>query len=636
MRTDLDSATGRTLIGFLAEHARTRPSGIAMREKDRGIWKEISWQQYCDEVTAFAAALDAMGMGHGQALMVLGDNRLRLYAGWLAATMVRGYAMPTYPGATLEELRHFAGEVPITVVLAEDQEQVDKALELRASGSRIDHIVYDDPRGLAAYAAEGLFSWDEIVARGRARLAGEPGLAERLHALAGPEAPAVFLHSSGTVGTPKGLVLSHANVIGAAVASYRAEVFGDDEDILAYLPMAWVGDTAVTVGAALVFGYTVNIPEKQETVLRDMREVAPTFYFSAPRFWDNMLTDIQVGMANSTRLKRKIYHFFMDRAMAAERRALGGTEPGWGNRLLRFVGDWLVFRPIKDHFGLTRIRNAFSGGEALGEDTFVFYRAMGVQLRQLYGQTEVSGFSAAQAPGQVKLHTVGKPLPGIDVRITDEGEILVRGDGIFGGYHGNPEATAEALHYGWLRTGDAGYLEDDGQLVVLGRVSEVVHTAAGERFVPNYIENRLKFSPYIKDAAVIGAGRDCLAAMLCVDFEAAGHWAEVNAVPYASYADLSQRPEVAELLTDAVRRLNTTLPEGLQIRRFVSLHKEFDPDDGEITRTRKLRRKVVEARYAPVIQALYDGSTEVNVQAQVVYETGAAGVVERLLRIREV
>lgn len=636
MRTDLDGAAGRTLISFLAENARRYPRGIAMREKERGIWKEMTWSQYCDEVTAFAAALDEMGVGEGQALMVLGDNRLRLYAGWLAMAMLRGYAMPTYPDATLDELRTFAGEVPIAVALAEDQEQVDKALELRASGSRIDHVVYDDPRGLRDYEAASLHSWEAIVARGRARLAAEPGLAERLHSLAGPRDPAVFLHSSGTTGAPKGVVLSHGNVIGAAVASYRAGVFGDRENILAYLPMAWLGDTAVTVGAALVFAHTVNIPEKQETVLRDMREVAPTFYFSAPRFWDNMLTTIQVGIANSTRLKRAVYHFFMDRASAAERRILNGGSPGVADRVLRFFGDWLVFRPLKDHFGLTRIRNAFSGGEALGEDTFVFYRALGVQLRQLYGQTEVSGFSAAHAPGQVKLHTVGKPLPGMELRLTQEGEILLRGEGIFHGYFANPQATAETLEDGWLRTGDAGYVEDDGQLVVLGRVSEVVHTAVGERYVPNYIENRLKFSPFVKDAAVVGAGRDRLAAMICIDFEATGHWAEFNAVPYASYADLSQRPEVAELLAEAIRRVNAALPEGLRMRRFVSLHKEFDPDDGEITRTRKLRRKVVEERYAPVIDALYSGADAVHVEARVVYETGAAGTVERTLKIREV
>jgi len=607
-----------------------------MREKERGIWKEMNWAGYADEVTAFAAALDAMGIGHGQALMVLGDNRLRLYAGMLSISMLRGYAMPTYPGATLEELRHFAGEVPIAIALAEDQEQVDKALDLRAAGSKIDHIVFDDQRGMKDYEAENLHSWESLIERGKARLAAEPGLRERLHAMAGPSDPAVFLHSSGTTGKPKGIVLSHRNVISAAISSRKAGVFSDDDEILAYLPMAWVGDTAVTVGAALAFGFTVNIPEKQETVLRDMREIAPTFYLAAPRSWDNMLTTIQVGIENSTWLKKKIYHFFMDRAIEAERRRMRGKPDGALDRMGRWLGEWLVFGPIKDNFGLNRVRHAYTGGEAIGEDTFVFYRALGVKLCQLYGQTEVSGFSAAHVPDSVKLHTVGAPSPGFEVRLSDEGEILIRSDSVFAGYYANEAATAEALVDGWLRTGDAGYLEDDGQLVVLGRVSEVVHTRAGERYVPNYIENRLKFSPYIKDAAVVGAGRDTLTAMVCIDAESTGHWAEVHAVPYVSYADLSQRPEVAKLLAEAFNRVNEALPAGLRLHRFVSLHKEFDPDDGEITRTRKLRRKVVEERYAPVIEALYDGSSDVHVKASVTYENGETGVVERTLLIREV
>lgn len=635
MPIDPQAALDRTLVSYLVENATARGKAVAMREKERGIWSEMTWAEYADEITAFASALDAMGVGPGQALMVLGDNRLRLYGGLLSMAMLRGYAMPTYPGATLEELRHYAGEVPIAVALCEDQEQVDKALELRAAGSRIDHIIYDDPRGMKDYSAESLFAWETVVARGRERLALEPGLREDLYRRAGPDDPAVFMHSSGTTGKPKGIVLSHRNLISGVINSHRGGVLGEDEEILAYLPMAWVGDAAMTA-ASLVFGFSVNIPERQETVLRDLREIAPTFYLAAPRSWDNLLTTIQVGVENSTWLKRRIYHFFMDRAIAAEHRRLRGQPAGALDGLGRLLGEWLVFGPIKDNFGLTRMRHALTGGEAIGEDTFVFYRALGVKLRQIYGQSEVSGFSAAHEPASVKLHTVGRPLPGVEVRISDEGEILMRSPCVFSEYHNNPRATEEAFVDGWFRTGDAGHLEDDGQLVVLGRVSEVVQTAAGERYVPNYIENRLKFSPYIKDAAVIGAGREELTAMVCIDAEATGHWAEVNAVPYVSYADLSQRPEVAKLLTAAFTRVNEALPPGLKLHRFVSLHKEFDPDDGEITRTRKLRRKVVEERYAPVIDALYDGSNEVLVQARVVYENGETGVVERTLAVRKV
>lgn len=626
----------RTLIRLALRNAADAPSGIAMREKDRGIWKEVTWAAYADEVLALAAGLDGMGVSAGDAMMVLGDNRARLYMGMVAASALCVYPMPTYPGATLEELQHFAGEVRISVALAEDQEQVDKVLELRAAGAQIAHVIYDDPRGMAGYEAPGLVSWDDVVARGAKRLAQDPGLRAALVARSGPDDPAVFLHSSGTTGKPKGIVLSQRNAIAAAENGKAAGMFATGEELLAYLPMAWVGDYELAVGAALTHGFTVNVPERAETVLRDLREIAPTLYLAAPRSWDSILTTIQVGIENSSRLKRAVYHAFMDRAIAAERARLQGQSATGLSWPMQVLGNALVFGPIKDQFGLSRLAHAFTGGEAMGEDTFLFFRALGIKLRQLYGQTENSALNAVQSADEVQLHTVGRPLPGVEIRVVEDGEILLRGDSVFAGYHDNPKATAETLRDGWLHTGDAGYFEPDGHLVVLGRVSEVVHTAGGERYVPNYIENRLKFSPYIKDAAVIGAGRDTLTAMVCIDFESVGHWAEVNGVPYVSYADLSQRPEVAVLIRQAFARVNTALPEALQLHRFVCLHKEFDPDDGEITRTRKLRRKVVEERYAGVIAALYSEARDVHVKAAVTYETGETGTVDRTLKIEEV
>jgi long-chain acyl-CoA synthetase len=341
-------------------------------------------------------------------------------------------------------------------------------------------------------------------------------------------------------------------------------------------------------------------------------------------------------MENSTRLKRWLYDTLMGLAIAAERRRLNGEPAAAREWLWRRLGELLVFGPIKDQLGFARLRNAFTGGEAIGEDTFIFYRALGIKLRQLYGQTENCAFNAIQEPDEVKLHSVGRPLPGVEAKIAGNGEILLRSDSVFAGYHGNPQATVETLRDGWLHTGDAGYMDEDGHLVVLGRVSEVVHTAGGERYVPNYIENRLTFSPYIKDAAVVGAGRAELSAMVCIDFSAVGHWAEVKGVPYTSYADLSQREEVHELLRDAFRRVNAALPAALRLHRFASLPKEFDPDDGEITRTRKLRRNVVEERYAGVIEALHAGARAVDVEARVTYENGETAVVRRTLAIREV
>ena len=635
--TQKQSSGGDTIGALLAQNASRHGKDIALREKERGIWKETTWAEYAEEVLACAAGLEKIGVKPGKAVLILGDNRARLYGGMLAVSLLGGYAMPAYPGATIEELRHFLGEVEIVAAIAEDQEQVDKILELKDAGAEgIDHIIYDEARGLGFYEVEGLMSWDHLIEVGQHDLNETPGLREDLFGRAKPGDPAIFMHSSGTTGKPKGIVLSQKNVLAAARNGHAAGAFDDNEEILAYLPMAWVGDFAITVAAALLCRFTVNVPERQETVVRDMREIAPTFYLAAPRSWDQMLTTIQVGIENSTPVKKWLYHFFMDRAIAAETRKLNGISGGALEPLGRLLGEAIVFGPIKDQFGMSRLKNAFTGGEAIGEDTFVFYRALGIKLRQLYGQTENSAINAIQSPGEVRLHTVGKPAPGVEVKIAEDGEILVRSDSVFEGYFNKPEATAEALEDGWLHTGDAGYLENDGHLVVLGRVSEVMHTAGGERYVPNYIENRLKFSPYIKDAAVIGAGLDELTAMVCVDFEAVGHWAEVNGVPYVSYSDLSQRDEVAALLHGAFERVNKAVTEPLRLQRFVSLPKEFDPDDGEITRTRKLRRKVVQERYADVIAALYDGSKDVHVSAQVTYETGEIGKVERSLPIREV
>jgi long-chain acyl-CoA synthetase len=627
--------TDTTLIRVLARNAEVFPDRVAMREKSKGIWKETTWRQLLDIVLGCAAGLEALGFRAGEVMLVLGDNRPRLYAGMLATGALGGYAMPAFPDATLDEIRHFVHEAGARFVLAEDQEQVDKTLELREQGAAIEHIIYDDPRGLTAYADPGLVSWDTLEASGRQRIAGNRDLRSQLIGRAVAEGPAVFVHSSGSTGKPKGVVLSHRNFLSGVRNAYQAGAFRFGESILAYLPIAWVGDFAVTIGAGIALHFTINIPERQETVLQNLREIAPTFYLAAPRSWDNLLTAIQVRMEDSSRLKKLIYRFFMASAISAETRKLGDKRPTLGQRLLSPLGEWLVYRPIKDQFGLTRLHGAFTGGEAMGEDTFVFYRALGIKLRQLYGQTESSAYNAIQGLDEVRLHTVGRPLPGVDLKISDAGEIMVRSGSVFGGYFNQAEATRETLRDGWLHTGDAGYLEPDGHLVVLGRLSDVVHTAAGERYIPNYIENRLKFSPYVKDAAVLGRGRDTLSAIICIDREAVGLWAELRGISYISYADLSQKPEVINLVGGAVKHVNNSLPDGLQLRKFVCLHKEFDADDGEITRTRKIRRNVVEERYKPIIDAIYQQQKTVLMKAQVSYESGEVGVVERTLAVQE-
>ncbi len=631
-----DLSPETTLPRLLAINARSHPLKVAFREKSLGIWQEATWSQVLEEVLAIAAGLEQLGFRGDDAMLVLGDNRARLYMGMIAAGALNGYAMPVYPDANPDEVQHFAGEVQARFALAEDQEQVDKLLDLRDKTPSLLNIVYDDARGLNHYKAEGLVSWDEVRAAGMGRLESEPGLREKLIARSVPQGPAVFVHSSGTTGKPKGVVLQHRNVLAGVSNAFHGKVFNREEEILAYLPMAWIGDFAVTMAAGIALRFTINIPERQETVLRNMREIAPTLYLAAPRSWDNLLTTIRVRMEDSTPLKKRVFNHFIELGMQVQRLRLEGRTPSLMQRLGCRVGETLLYGPIKDQFGLNRMRTALTGGEAMGEDTFLFYRALGINLRQLYGQTESSAFNSVQAFDEVQLHTVGRPLPGVEAKIADDGEIILRSGSVFSGYFNNQEASSSTLVDGWLHTGDAGHIEPDGHLVVLGRVAEVVHTAKRERYIPNYIENRIKFSPYIKDVAVLGAGREFLAAIVCIDLESVGHWAEVRGIAYISYADLSQKPEVRDLVQAEIRRVNRVLPPGLQIRRFANLHKEFDPDDGEITRTRKLRRNVIEERYSAVIDALYSESTMVSMRAQITYDSGETGVIERNLTVGDV
>ncbi|MCC6611012.1 MAG: AMP-binding protein [Burkholderiales bacterium] len=632
-----ETITGEAhLVSVLAANAREHGHEIAMRERDRGIWQEYSWQTYLERVLCAAAGLEALGVAPDDKVLIVGDNRPALYFGMLGAIALRAVPSPAYPDFTPEQLLGQIEREGVRFALAEDQEQVDKLLGLREQYAGLEWIVYDDPRGLAGNTPQGVIAFTELVRRGQQRLQANPALREEL--LTRPQADdvAVLLHSSGTTGAPKGILLKHRHVLFAVRSAAEAGYFEPGETHVAYMPIAWVGDFIFSIAAALALRFSVNIPERQETVQRDLREIAPTVYFTSPRAWSTMLTRVQVGIAESTRVKRWLYERFMPFAIALERRRLAGEQPGAGQRLWRAIGEALIYGPVKDQLGLARARHAYTAGEAIGEEIFLFFRALGLPLRQFYGQTENSALCAAQDLDSVKLHTVGKPFPGMEIRISDSGEILVRGGNVFDGYFNDPEASAETLRDGWLHTGDAGHIEDDGQLVVLGRVSEIVHTRAGARFIPTFIENQLKFSPYVKDVCVLGDGREHLAALVAIDWEAAGHWAQERGIAYTSFADLSQQPRVYDLIEGLMAAVNGKLPEATQIRRFVNLHKEFDPDDGEVTRTRKLRRGVIAEHYRDIIDAIYAGRDAVESQAQITYETGESGVLKRHLAIRDV
>ncbi|MCV0396548.1 MAG: AMP-binding protein [Rhizobiaceae bacterium] len=625
-----------TLVAALARNAAESGSRIAFREREHGIWREWSWRQALHEVISLAAGLEARGLKAGDALTVVGDNRASIYFAMLAANALGAFPSPVYPDVPVDEFGNYMRFGDPRIALAEDQEQVDKLLDLRDRTGRPETILFDDPRGMGAYGDKGIVSIAELRAEGAQILAERTGLAAELVNRATGENIAVLLYSSGTTGLPKGIPLKHRNVVGGIKNAEAGQYFQRHEELFAYLPTAWVGDFIFTLGAGVLLVATINIPERQETALHDLREVAPTFYLAAPRAWDNMLTRVQVGMADSTNLKRRLFDYFMPKAIELERKRLAGEPIGLGERLRDWLGEILVYGPIKDFLGLSRAERAFTGGEAMGEETFLFFRGLGIKLKQFYGQTETCALSAAQVEGSVKLHTVGKAMPGVEVKIADDGEILLRSASVIDGYADDAEASAKAIVDGWLRTGDAGHIEPDGHLVVLGRVSEVVRTAQGERFIPNFIENRIKFSSFVRNVAVIGAGREELTAIVCIDYEAVGHWAERRSITYGSYAELSQKPQVLDLVAGVIAHVNQAQPEGLRVRRFVNLHKDFDADDGEITRTRKLRRGVIEESYAKLIEALYSGEARVTFDAAITYEDGTRGVLSRELEIREV
>ncbi len=622
------------ILARLAQNAAEYPDQVALRERDWGIWQEYTWRDYLTAVTEFAAGLEARGVKPGDVVMVIGDNRPNLYFGMLGAACLRAIPSPAYADAPTEELAAQMEREAIHVAIAEDQEQVDKMQEVRERYPALDLIIYDDPRGLEGREPPGVVGFAAIRAEGAARLKAEPGLADDLLRRPSVHDVVVLMHSSGTTGAPKGIPLKHGHVLSGVRNAAAAGYFQQGEVHMAYLPMAWVGDFIFSIGAATELRFTVNIPEAQETAMHDLREIAPTLYFAAPRAWSAMLTRVQVGIAETTGVKRWLYNWFMPRAMAAERAKLDG-KPGNGGAM-RWLGEILIYGPLRDQLGLGRVKRAYTAGEAIGEDVFLWFRALGLNLRQFYGQTENCALAVAQQPEDISLTTVGRPFPGVEMKIDDQGEILLRGDNIFDGYFQNPKASAEALQDGWLHTGDAGQIEPDGQLVVLGRVSEVVAKRDGTRFIPTYIENRLKFSAYVRDAAVIGKDRDMLVAIVSIDFQAVGQWAQEHGVSYTSYAELSQAPRVYELIEQEIAAVNAHLPHGLSIARFVNLHKEFDPDDGEVTRTRKLKRNVIDDRYGPIIEALNDGATEIDFKAQITYENGQTGSLDRVLRLADV
>ncbi len=628
-----------TFPKLLLENAARIGDRPASREKDLGIWQTWSWSRVADEIRALACGLAAMGFQRGDKLIIVGDNRPRLYWAMTAAQAVGGVPVPVYQDSAAKEMAFVVEHADARFALAEDQEQVDKLLEIRETVPGLEQIVFSDPRGLRNYGQEFLHGFDAVQEMGREYDRANPEFYEKSVAGGKGADISVMLYTSGTTGNPKGVVLTHDNVMRTAHNNQEMEGLNESDEILAYLPMAWVGDHIFSFGQNYTAGFCVNCPESAATVMQDLRDIGPTYFFAPPRIFENILTTVMVRMEDAAPIKRRLFHYFMELAQRAGTRILDGKPVSAKDRLLYALGNILVYAPLKNTLGFSRIRLAYTAGEAIGPDIFDFFRALGINLKQLYGMTEASVFITLQPDGQVDPETVGTPAPEVEVKIADNGEVLFRGPGVFKEYYKSPEATTESKDAeGWVHTGDAGLFNEAGHLKIIDRAKDVGKLNDGTLVAPKYIENKLKFFPNIKEAVAFGNERDHVAAFINIDLVAMGNWAERHNIAYASYQELAAHPDVLEIARQHVEQVNKDLSRdpnlgGSQIKRFLVLHKELDADDGELTRTRKVRRNFIADRYAELIEALYSGQDECHVETEVTFEDGRKGTIAADLKI---
>ncbi len=633
-----------TFPKLLLDNARRLKGHPAIREKDLGIWQSWSWDKVLGEVRNFALGLQEIGVSRGDRIAIVGDNRPRLYWTFIAAQSIGAIPVPVYQDSVVEEMSYVLDHAGVTCAVVEDQEQADKLLEIAADVPAITHIIYDDPRGLKEYSEDGLHDFADVQALGRKALEKDKERERAwLNGISDGKGSdiAVFLYTSGTTGRPKGVVLTHDNVLITARLTSDLEGLDETEETLAYLPMAWVGDHVFSYGQAYACGFCVSCPESPDTMLEDLREIGPSYFFAPPRIFENILTSIMIRMEDASAMKRRLFNAFLDVARKYGEPILNGEQVSLKGRLLYGLGHLLVYAPLKNTLGFSRIRVGYTAGEAIGPEIFSFYRSLGINLKQLYGQTEASVFVTVQPNGEIRADTVGKPAPGVEVKIADNGEVLYRSPGVFREYYRNEEATRGTKTVdNWVHSGDAGFFDTTGHLHIIDRAKDVGKLNDGAMFAPKYIENKLKFFPNIKEAVAFGDGRDFCAVFINIDLLAVGSWAERNNVPYASYQELAANPDVYDMIEAHVDEVNRDLSREpnmaeSQIRRFLILHKELDADDGELTRTRKVRRSFIAERYEPLIRALYDGSETAHIRTQVTFEDGRKGMLEADIRVTD-
>ena len=634
-----------TFPRLMLDHAQARPGAAALREKEFGIWQTTTWAALAALVRQLACGLAEAGLKRDDHLVVVGDNRPRLYACMLAAQALGAVPIPLYQDAASTEFVFPINNAEVAFAIVENQEQVDKLLEIRPQCPQLAHIWFDDPRGLRKYDEPGLAALDALIASGAARQQRDPGFFEAEVARASPQDVAAMFFTSGTTGNPKGVVHTHFSLLDRAAAGQAFDKLTEREEVLAYMPPAWIGQNIFSYAQWLCCGYIVNCPESAATVTIDLKEVGPTYYFAPPRIFEGLLTSVMIRMEDASAIKRRLFQACMGVARRVGPALLDGRPVGLLDTLKWTLGDWAIYGPLRNSLGLSRVRVAYTAGEAIGPDLFTFYRSIGINLKQLYGSTETAVFVCLQPDHEAHADTVGVPIAGVEIKLTEAGEILVKSPGLLKAYYKNPAATAEVLTAdGWYHTGDAGFIDKQGHLKIIDRAKDVGRIVGGPHdgalFAPKYVENKLKFFPYIKEAVAFGDRRDMACAFINIDFDAVGNWAEKRNLGYAGYTDLAQKPEVYALIRDSVEKVNADLAAdallaGSQVTRFLILHKELDADDGEMTRTRKVKRGFINDKYGVLVDALYGGKTEQFIGTAVKFEDGRSGAVSATLQIAD-
>jgi len=632
-----------TFPQLLIKHAAERPDAPAMREKEYGIWQAHSWAALGTLVQHIACGLHEAGLERGEHIVVVGSNRPRLYATMLAAQSLGAIPVPLYQDAVGAECVFPINNADVRFAMVEDQEQVDKLLEIRTSCPTLEHLFFDQSRGLRNYSEPGLMALDQLIEIGKNFASTQPGWYAAEVAKANPNDVAAMFFTSGTTGNPKGVVHTHRTLLDSAKAGADFDKLTANEDVLAYLPPAWIGQNIFSYAQWLTCGYVVNCPESANTVTIDLKEIGPTYYFAPPRVFEGLLTTVMIRMEDAGHIKRGIFKYFMAVAKRVGPARMDGKSIGALQTLLYAIGNLLVYGPLRNNLGFSRVRVAYTAGEAIGPDLFTFYRSIGINMKQLYGSTETAVFVCLQPDNEARADTVGVPIAGVQIKVADNGEIMVKSKGLLKEYYKNPTATAEVLTAdGWYRTSDAGFIDASGHLKIIDRVKDVGRIKGGVNdgamFAPKYVENKLKFFPYIKEVVAYGDGRDRVCVFINIDFDAVGNWAERRNLPYAGYADLAQKPEVYQLIKECVEKVNAELSvdallAGSQVTRFLILHKELDADDGELTRTNKVRRGFIGDKYQPLIDALYNGKAEQFIETVVKFEDGRSGSVSATLKI---